>query len=738
MRPTPIGILSLFFLILNGMLVNTEAVADSGMRLHPPRIALVLSGGGARGAAHIGVLKVLEELRVPVDLVIGTSMGALVGGLYAQGMSPREIEATFSDIDWINTFSGRPPRDNVSFRQKRDDDEALFQFELGISKKGIVLPTELVTGQKLSLLLTTLFQGTIGMNDFDRLPLPFRAIATDISTDEMVVLSNGNLAEAISASMAVPGVLPTVQIESRSLVDGGVVRNLPIDVAQNMGAQRVIAVDVSSTLNSLEEDSIVGVAAQTFRLLTVRNVAQQRQRIRPTDMLLTPDLSMVQFADFSNLQTAVVLGEAAARAAADELSRFSLPKEAYSQYRKHQRRRTALPPLKIRIDEIEVVNLQRIDPRIITRRIKTRVGKITDVHILQSDIKRIYETGDFQAVYFRLTQQQGISRLVIDAREKPWGPHYLRFGVRLESNLVGQGDFTLQANLRSTHLNRWGAEWKNIVKVGDNQSLFSEWYQPLDYSGAWFIAPSIELEHHETKVGTLLTEKIDAVSGDIGVGYQQGNMAQYRIAWGRTQLKGKTQSKILGDAEIEIDLGRAYMLALFDQLDNTNFPRHGTSAFASLMLSREGLGADINYDLLELNLTHAQSVDRHTLVGSINLGTGLGSDIPFFNEFELGGFLNLSGLEKNSLQGDVTGRVLLVYFQQLGRIPGPLGDGVYVGFSAEAGNVWENNSAVDLGDLRYAGSVFTGLGTVLGPIYLGYGRADGGEDSYYLFLGQPF
>ncbi|MCP4409414.1 MAG: esterase [Gammaproteobacteria bacterium] len=736
MRPIPIGILSIFFLILNGMLINTEAVADSGMHLHPPRIALVLSGGGARGAAHIGVLKVLEELRVPVDLVIGTSMGALVGGLYAQGMSPRDIEKTFDDIDWGNTFSGRPPRDNVSFRQKQDDDEALFQFELGISKKGIVLPTELVTGQKLSLLLTTLFQGTIGIDDFNQLPLPFRAIATDISSDEVVTLGKGNLSEAISASMAVPGVLPAVEIGGRTLVDGGVVRNLPIDVAQNMGAERVIAVDVSSTLNSLEGGSIVGVAAQTFRLLTVRNVAQQRQRIRTTDLLLTPDLSMVQFADFSNMQAAVAQGEAAARAAGDELSKLSLSKEAYSQYRKRQRRRNPPPALGIRIDEIEVLNLQRIDPRIITWRMKTRAGEMTDVRTLEQDVRRIYETGDFQAVYMRLIQQQEMNRLVIDAREKPWGPNYLRFGMRLESNLEGQGNFTLLANLRSTHLNRWGAEWKNKVKVGDNQSIFSEWYQPLSYSGAWFIAPSVELIHEEIKEA-LSTEKFDTVLGNIGIGYQQRNLAQYSIAWLRAHSKSKFQS-ILDDGEIKIDIGGAHLLAIYDQLDNANFPRHGTFAAASLLLSREGLGADIDYDLLELDVSHAQSVGRHTLVGSIELGTGLGSDIPFFIEFERGGFLDLSGLDRGALRGDVAGLMRLVYFQQVGRIPSPLGEAIYIGFSAEAGNVWESNKTVDLGNLRYAGSLFAGLGTVLGPVYLGYGRADGGEDSFYLFLGQPF
>jgi NTE family protein len=612
----------------------------------------------------------------------------------------------------------------------------LFQFELGVSKNGIELPTELVTGQKLSLLLTTLFQGTIAIDDFGTLPIPFRAIATDISSDEMVVLSKGNLAEAIFASMAVPGVLPAVEIEGRTLVDGGVVRNLPIDVAQRLGAQRVIAVDVSSTLNSLEEESILGVAAQTFRLLTVRNVAEQRGRIRSSDILVTPDLSMVQFADFSNMQKAVTQGEAAAKAATDALSELSLSKEAYKKYLKKQRKRHVFPPLGIRIDEIEVVNLRRVDPRIITHRMKTRVGQTTDVKTLQQDVKRIYETGDFEAVFLRLIQQQGINRLVIDAHEKPWGPNYLRFGMRLESDLKGQGDFNLLANLRSTHLNRRGGEWKNIITVGDDQSLFSEWYQPLVYSGEWFISPSVDLAHDEAKED-LSTVKSDSVLGRIGIGYQQGNEAQYSIAWERGYFNSQAQT-ILGEGEITVDLGAARLLAVYDQLDNTNFPRHGTFAAADLQLYREGLGADIDYDRLGLDITHAQSVGRHTLVGSINLGTGLGSDIPFFDEFGLGGFLNLSGLERGAIRGDTAGFMQLVYFQQVGRIPGPLGGGIFVGLSAEAGNTWVDNSAVDLGDLRYANALFTGLGTVLGPVYLGYGRAEGGEDSFYLFLGQPF
>ncbi len=702
-----------------------------------PRIALVLSGGGARGAAHVGVLKVLEDLRIPVDFIVGTSMGSFVGGLYAAGISPETLENQFRSIDWLNVFSGRPPRDDVSFRQKQDDNEALFQFEFGVKAKGIILPSELVAGQKLNFLLTSLIPQTIVIKRFDELPIPFRAVAADISTGGPVVLDRGDLAEAIRASMSVPGVLPPVDMDGKVLVDGGIIANLPIGVAKALGVDRIIAVDVSSPLERLKADrSVIGIAAQTLDYLVSKNVAEQLARIGKEDILITPDLSSVRFSDFSKVVTAIEQGETAARKQIEALRALSVSEEEYTAFVKRHRLGIRESLADVTVDAIDVVGVSRVNPKMITHRIKTKPGQSLDADKLLNDLKRIYELGEFQTIKFRHLRKDGSNRLVIDAREKSWGPNYLRFGMGLESNFKGQGDFILLANFRRTQLNRLGAEWKTIATIGDIMSLRTEFYQPLDYSGFWFVAPQIGYSRNETE-GPLGEEKVQFLFGQLDFGIQLRNYAELRFGLVKGRVHEKARS-ISDSSSSRLDIGGFQASFIFDRLDNSNFPRYGTLGALGLFLSRKDLGADDSFNQLELDLVHARSFGPNTLIGFLEYGTGLGSDIPSYNEFSLGGFLNLSGLDRGALRGDTMALLRLIYFRQVGRIPAPFGSGIYLGAGLEAGNVWEDNNELDLGDLRYAGLLFAGLDTVLGPVYLGYGRTDRSEDAYYLFLGRPF
>lgn len=222
-----------------------DTAGDASQR---PRVGLVLGGGGARGGAHIGVLKELERMRIPVDAIAGTSMGAIVGGLYATGMSAAELESLIGSLDWAGALTDKPDRADLSFRRKQDDAQVPVDFELGLRGASLVLPKGVVQGQKLDLLLRELTLGVSHVHDFDELPIPFRAIASDIEKGEIYVMERGDLARAIRASMSVPAVFTPVRIDGRLLVDGGLVGNLPVDVMQAMGVDIVIAVDVEFPL----------------------------------------------------------------------------------------------------------------------------------------------------------------------------------------------------------------------------------------------------------------------------------------------------------------------------------------------------------------------------------------------------------------------------------------------------------------------------------------------------------
>ncbi|MFH1690458.1 MAG: patatin-like phospholipase family protein, partial [Candidatus Eisenbacteria bacterium] len=308
-------VLGLFPLLLFIIAIPSPARADE--HSSRPTVGLVLSGGGARGAAHAGVLEVLEELRIPVDCIAGTSMGSVVGGLYACGLSPQEIEANLRAIDWDDVFDDSPPRRHLPFRRKQVDQVALFGFELGLGRRGLEFPAGLVAGQKLGYLLEALTLRSADAANFDELPIPFRAVATDIDTGERVVMWKDNLADAMRASMAVPGAFTPVGRDGMTLVDGGLVCNLPVDLVRSMGADVIIAVDISpQTGASQETASAATILVQSLYLLMDQNAQQQGELLGTADVLVVPDLGDMNPADFRAVPSAIDAGEEGARLAA--------------------------------------------------------------------------------------------------------------------------------------------------------------------------------------------------------------------------------------------------------------------------------------------------------------------------------------------------------------------------------------------------------------------------------------
>jgi NTE family protein len=383
-----------------------------------------------------------------------------------------------------------------------------------------------------------------------------------------------------------------------------------------------------------------------------------------------------------------------------------------------------------------------VNPRLVTARLQSRPGEPLDMDTLRGDLERVYEMGDFQRVDFRIEREGGSHVLAIDAREKSWGPNFLRLGLDLEADFEGQGEFTVLADLRRARVNRLGAELKGLVTIGEENSIFTEFYQPLDHSGIWFVAPQVELtrvtEEQFNEDGTITRFLVRNGAVRLDLGAQFHKYGEIRLG----ALRGRATAEILSDVpaedRLEIDTGGWIGSLTIDRLDNANFPRNGTYGKAELYLARGGLGSDASYDRLETRLVRADSFGRHTIVGTARWGTGLGSEIPFYDEFSLGGFLDLSGFRSGRLRGQVLGFAQIVYYTRVGRLPGGIGDGFYIGGSLEAGNVWRDTSEVEFSTLRPAAAVFAGLDTVFGPLYLGYGRADGSEDSFYLFLGQSF
>ena len=738
-----LGRLALFALLVSAPLAGAES-PEAGSR-EPgsrPTTALVLSGGGARGAAHVGVLQVLEELRVPVDFVVGTSMGSLVGALYASGYSPRAIERSLLALDWRAVFSDRPPRKSIPFRRKQDSGLPFFDFEMGIAN-GLQLQSALVTGQNLGFVLQAMTLHTASLERFDDLRVPYRAVATDLQTGELVVLDGGNLGKAIQASMAVPAVLAPVEIDGRMLVDGGMVRNLPVDVARALGAERIVAVDISSHLEDLSNVSISTIAGQSLAIYGEENVRRQKELLEERDLLIEPVLEGVTAGGFETdrLRLAIQQGRAAATLARERLEELAVPADEFEAYVDRQRADLGALSAERTIDHIQFEGNERVHDRQILARLRTRAGSELDLAELQQDLARIYEIGEFQRVAFRLDQDATGTTLVIDVEEKYWGPYYLLFGLALQSNFEGRGEFSALGQLTRTQLNSRGAEWKTRISVGSADELFSEVYQPLDSKGFFFLAPSIQVFGTEVSspsaAGELERVRVTFAAAALDFGIQFRNVGELRF--GAVRASGDVD--ILTESDVEpFSFKIAGWRSSFtvDRLDNPDFPRHGSLLDARLFLSREALGADSDYDRFDLFALTATSFGKNSLAAWIDGRTNLDTEIPFFERFQLGGFGNVSGLEPGAIQGNLGAIGVLSYYRRIALLPPAVGDGVYLGGTIEAGGAWDTRQDVSTSDLVWAASVLVGADTRFGPLYLGYGQTETGQDSFYLFLGRLF
>jgi NTE family protein len=723
-----------------GSLATAEEPAKPEPGGKRPKICLVLSGGGARGAAHVGVLKVLEEYRVPVDCIVGTSMGSLVGAGYATGTSVAEMEKINAEITTELLFKEDPPRDELSMRRKVDDYRPYIGPEFGIGGTGFGLPKGVVTGVQLETVLRRLAKAK-GYHNFDKLPIQFRAVATDLVTGKVVVFSKGELANVMRASMSVPGAVAPAEFGGRMLVDGMLTSNLPVETARAMGADIIIAVNVGTPLLKREElTSILGVSGQMLSILTEQNVQKSLASLKPADILITPELGDYSTGDFDNLPKISPLGETATRKVAERLAQLSLPPAEYAALRKRQT--VSVEPDLSPVDEIRFDNLQRVNPQSVKATMETKVGQPIDQKVLDQDMRRIYGTGDFEHVNYRYVEEPGKRVLAVDAVEKSWGPDYLHFGLGLSSDLSGDAFYELLATYRQTWLNSLGAEWRTDVQFGRTGSLYTEFYQPLNAEGWFFVAPYAGVERRTTNIFQGDTRLAiydifsDVVGVDAGIQFRQYGTVRLGILGGKnvTTLDTGPQSLLQSGSNAQ----GAYTARLFlDRLDNVNFPRMGWSGGLNVYDSTSTLGADNNYTKWGAEGNAVYSYGNHTFNLAAKTGGRIGSNpLPYYDQFQWGGFLQQSGYRTGQLYGETLSFGRLMYYHRIMR--GSLLEGAYGGFSLEGGKVGDPLVPGSPDGLLKSASVFVSVDSPVGPVYFGYGHAQDGNSSYYFYLGRPF
>ena len=730
-------------LTITVLLLTTVADAQEGAD-NPPRerlrVGLVLGGGGARGAAHIGVLRELERLRVPIDAIAGTSMGAVVGGLYAAGYTPDELAELVTGIDWAAVLADTPRRDDLNYRRKEDDAQFPIRFELGIRDGELRMPMGLVQGHRLGLLLHQLTLPVANVEDFDSLPIPFRAVAADLTNASRVVIDHGDLAAAMRASMSVPGVFAPAEIDGRMLADGGLVDNLPIDVIREMNVDVIIAVDAEFPLYAPEElDSALRITEQMLTILIRKETLRQIATLRDGDILVRPDIGTFASTDFGAVRELLEPGSEATRANGGRLSELALDAEEYAEWSARRRIREHEG---FEIGFVRVQHDGTLEQGTLAARIKAEPGGPVSAKLFEADADRLYGLGLFEKVDYRVVDQGDDVGVEYRAKTKSWGSNNLLFGLSLEDDLDGATAFNVTARLNRVGMNDHGGEWRNDLQIGTAPMIFSEFYQPLGAGSSWFVAPHLELSRSSLNSFEMDDQvaqfRVGKAEGSLDFGRQIGYSGELRV--GAYRGSGQSWVKIGAPSETsgEFETGGLFAALNMDTLDDAHFPTRGMRGTLRWTASRTDYGADAEFNSLEFSAEKNWTRGRATLQAAAGYATTNDSTGAVQELFPLGGFLRLSGLESGALNGPHSALLRLVYRQRVGSSVGGIFDvPVYMGASLETGNVWQQRSAIGIDSALMAGSVFVGLDTYVGPVFIAAGFAEGGQTNFYLSVGAP-
>jgi NTE family protein len=705
------------------------------------KVGLVLSGGGARGGAHVGVLKALEELGVPIDYIAGTSMGAIIGGFYAAGYSAGEIERIMYEMDWERALSDAPERSDRTMRKKELEGEFLIPYRLGYNDGQLQAALGAIQGQHLDQVFQRILHPAEQPPSFDDLPIPFRAVATDLVTGEAVVLSSGSLADAVRASMSVPGVFAPVRIEDRILVDGGMSNNLPVNVVREMGADVVIAVDISTPLLREEElTSVLSVTEQLTNFLIRRTTQQQIEALDPQDVLIVPPLGDFSAADFQGANKIVPLGFAATMEKQPQLSAWNGPGNGMaaqdppsSQPRPTTADRT--------VSFVTIRNDSVLNEEIIRSRLAVQPGEVLDLDELERSIDQVYSLDVFESVTYDLVDgDAGEQGILITAIARKWGPNYLQFGLELSNDFSGNSDFKIGAGYTRNALNSLGGELRLIASMGREDEIRFDFYQPIDLRANWFVNPQVGWKRRNYSLwlgDTRLAEyEVSGWATELGIGRNFGTRDQVRLdyQYGRASAELLTGTP-LPEADERIDLGELLLSYKHDSLDSLYFPTSGMEHVLSYRYASESLGASIDFQQLTGSGALSGSWGKNTAALNYSLGYSFDDAAPLERWFQLGGFGRLSGLAPNQLSGRHLALATLALYRRLNEIqflP------AYAGLTLEAGNVWNQRREAGVDDLRYSASLFIGTESPIGPLYLAIGHSDGGDNAIYFYVGHPF
>ena len=732
----PKRLLALISALLAISAVAQENRVVSSPDNHRPRVALVLAGGGARGAAHVGVLKVLEELRVPVDCIAGTSMGALVGGGYASGMPASEIEQFLKRVDWRAVLGGVGVRNLEPVEQKRFNDVG-GGIELGLKGERIVTPSGLIPTSRIENVLRAYVARARTVPNFDQLPIPFRAVATDLLSGDMVVLDRGDVATAMRASMAIPGVFAPVVTDQHVLADGFVVRNLPVDVGRALCGDVVIAVNL--TKPPVTRAQLVGLGRLTSRSYDVMSEANERsqlQMLTERDVRIDVDLRDIGPTDFEKTPDTIERGEKAARTVAWQLASLSVSEADYVAWR---RRITVQQNIETQIAAVRFEGLKYVNPDYLRTLTSIRADDTVDIATISGDASRMAALEDLEGVGYRLTDDPDDPALVWQPQERAIGPDYLRPSVGLYA--AGAGDVRFDLGLRYVRrwLNAYGGQWRNELHIGFHTLAASSLYQPLNVAQTWFIEPHAgigrSLEYIYNNYERVAQYRFIDLGGRLDLGFNLSPSTQVRAGYWVDRRRTQVDTGI-GTFPTTAGTDAGLLSTVFyDTRDASSFPSTGIAAKARYLMSNSTFGADRGWQEIEGAVRKVIPAGKATVWVTAAGGSDFGTSMPADRAFSLGGPQSFPGYAQGEVRARGYWTVETDVFWRVTDILRLANQALYGGVGLQAAGVYDRVDPVSNSKL-FGVSGFIGGRTPLGVVTVGAGKA---TDAWaiWLTLGVP-
>jgi NTE family protein len=724
------------FLLAIIAFINSFALPqeDKSAAKHP-KLGLVLEGGAALGLAHIGVLQWLEEHRIPINYVAGTSMGGLVGGIYATGNSPAAIRETVDGIDWNEVLRGEIPYPDLSFRRKEDAEQYPNGLEFGI-KNGVRFPEGFNSGHQVGLILDRISLPYSEMKSFDDLPIPFACLATDLVSGKKHVFREGSLARALRATMSLPGVFTPVRASDSILVDGGLLENLPVDVAKAMGAEVVIAVHLQvKPLEAKEALSSFGVLGKSISVVIAANELRSMEK---AEILISVPLEGYSASDYKKSNNIIQAGYEAAASKAEILSAFSVDEVSWRDYLAHRdsrRKSTPIPQF------VEVTGTKPALSKEIEQKLSDNLGKPVDPDNLDRQVTYLSGVGRYSRVGYRMAERNGRQGLLLVADEKEYGPPIVRPLVVIDGSEYNRVQFLIGARITFLDVGSFGSEWRNDVTLGSEHSVRSEFYRPLGQSLRWFIAPRAFAENVQAnfyKGSTAVAEyRKRQGGGAFDVGYAFSRSSELRVGYEAAQQKF---SPSIGAAPFGTLQGRVGTTSLrYDLLgrDKPIIPSRGLDIHFRTQWYDANPAAKSGFPLAETQILLFKPLSKPSSVFfSAFGGTTFTYHQTGFPPFSLGGSQNLVAYGNNEF---LTNQYVLFkggYIRQLWKLPPLIGENIYALATYEVGKVYDMPNNVSSLPTDVSGALV--VNTLFGPVLVGGAYGATGHHKFFFRVGRIF